>query len=349
MLWQWNPITVKRWQRFRSIRRGYYSFVLFWILVLLSLVFELLINNRALVVHYQGNWFFPTYGSYHAGTEFGLDYDYEVNYRELQTKLAESNSGDFVVMPLVPWGPYEIDLPAGENPPFPPSVMHKHYLGTDIVGRDILARLAYGFRTAIFFALFLLVATFVVGIAVGCLMGYWGGWFDLFFQRLIEIWNNIPFLYVIIIVASIMVPNFPMLVGIMIFFGWTGMTWYMRTVTYKERSRDYVLAAQTLGASTSRIVFRHILPNTVSVIVTFIPFAISGAIISLTSLDFLGFGLPSPTPSWGELLQQGTQQLHAQWIVGSVVTAMVIVLTMITFIGEAVREAFDPKKHTTYE
>lgn len=344
-----DPITLKRWHRFRSIRRGYYSFVLFWVLIVLSLILELLINNRALVVKYQDQWHFPTYGAFIPGTELGFDYPYETNYRDLKQRMAEQNEPGFVLMPLVPWSPVETDLPEGQVPPFPPSMERQHYLGTDIVGRDILARLAYGFRTAIFFALTLLVTTYAVGITIGCLMGYWGGWFDLIFQRIIEIWNNVPFLYVIIILSSIMVPSFGMLVAIMIFFNWTGMTWYMRTLTYKEKARDYALAAIATGATTPRIVFKHILPNSVSVIVSFVPFSISGAIVALTSLDFLGFGLPPPTPSWGELLQQGTANLHAKWIVTSVVMAMVIVLTMITFVGEAVREAYDPKKHTTYE
>ena len=180
-------------------------------------------------------------------------------------------------------------------------------------------------------------------------MGFWGGAFDLLFQRLIEIWSNVPFLYVIMIVASVIIPSFWTLAFIMVIFGWMGMTWYMRTATYKEKAREYVEAAKALGASNKRMIFRHILPNTVSIIVTFIPFSIATGVTALTALDYLGFGLPPPTPSWGELLSQGTSNLQAPWIVTSVVVAMTIVLLMVTYIGEAVREAFDPKRFTFYE
>ena len=180
-------------------------------------------------------------------------------------------------------------------------------------------------------------------------MGFWGGAFDLLFQRLIEIWSNVPFLYVIMIVASVIIPSFWTLAFIMVIFGWMGMTWDMRTATYKEKAREFVEAAKALGASNKRMIFRHILPNTVSIIVTFIPFSIATGVTALTALDYLGFGLPPPTPSWGELLSQGTSNLQAPWIVTSVVFAMTIVLLMVTYIGEAVREAFDPKRFTFYE
>ena len=180
-------------------------------------------------------------------------------------------------------------------------------------------------------------------------MGYFGGWFDILLQRIIEIWSTVPFLYVVIIISSIVVPNFWWLISIMVIFGWMGMTWTIRTVTYKEKSRDYVLAARALGASDLRIIFRHILPNTVSIMVTYIPFSISGGIVALTSLDYLGFGLPPPTPSWGELLQQAWANFSAWWLGFSVITAMVVTLVAVTFVGEAVREAFDPKMHTVYE
>ncbi len=344
-----DPLTTEQFRRFRSIKRGYYSFILFVILLLFALTAELFVSNRALLVKHDGRFYFPTYGDILPGSVFGFDYEYETDYRALKARMQSAGEDGFVILPVIPWSAYETDLPEGRYPPFPPSAENKHYLGTDVVGRDILARLIYGFRTAIFFSLVLLACNYIIGIIIGCLMGYWGGWFDLLFQRLIEIWTNIPFLYVIIIVSSIVVPNFFMLIAIMVFFGWTGMTWYMRTATYKEKAREYALAATAIGASTARTIFRHILPNTVSVIVTFIPFSISSGVVALTSLDFLGFGLPAPTPSWGELLKQGTANLDSEWIVASVVVAMTAVLTMITFIGEAVREAFDPKKYTTYE
>lgn len=345
-----DPLTRKKIQRFKSIRRGYYSFVLFVVLVLLSVFAELLVNSRALVVHYNGDWFFPTYGAVIPGKVFGLDYDYETNYRELKKRFDEQpGSGNFVILPPIPYNAYENDLRDGEYPPFPPSFEERHYLGTDTTGRDVAARLIYGFRTAIFFSLILLFASYLIGVSIGAAMGYFGGLFDLLFQRIIEIWTNIPFLYVIMIVSSIMIPNFLTLILIIVFFGWTGMTWYMRTATYKEKAREYVMAARALGASNSRIIFRHILPNTVSIIVTFVPFSVANGIIALTSLDYLGFGLPPPTPSWGELLAQGSANLDAIWIVSSVVITMTVILVMVTFVGEAIREAFDPKKFTTYE
>ena len=344
-----NPLTLKKIRRFKSIRRGYVSFILFGLMIALSLTAELFINSRALVVRHDGRYYFPTYGQILPGTTFGLDYDYETNYRELKDRFAREDTGDWVLMPPVPFNAYENDLREDAFPPFPPSAASRHFLGTDNVGRDILARLVYGFRIAIFFSLGLLLTNYTIGVSIGCAMGYFGGRFDLFFQRIIEIWSNVPFLYVIIIISSIVVPNFFILILIMAFFGWIGMTWTMRTVTYKEKEREYVLAARALGASNLRIIFRHIIPNTVAVIVTFAPFSVSGGIVSLTSLDYLGFGLPPPTPSWGELLQQGWTAMDAWWIAGSVIVAMIVTLVTVTFIGEAVREAFDPKLHTVYE
>jgi microcin C transport system permease protein len=344
-----NPQTIKKLQRFRSIRRGYYSLIVFCLMVILSLGAELLVNSRALVVHYQGKTWFPTYSRVVPGRTFGLDYDYETNYRQLAERFRQEGRGNWVLLPPVPWNPYENDLKLDRYPPFPPSVRDRHYLGTDTMGRDIAARLVYGFRIAIFFALALLAVNFTIGVSIGSAMGYWGGKFDLFFQRLIEIWSNVPFLYVIIIISSIVVPSFFMLIVIMALFGWIGITWTIRTTAYKERAREYVLAAKALGASDTRIIFRHIIPNTMAIIVTFAPFAVSGGIVSLTSLDYLGFGLPPPTPSWGELLQQGWANLEAWWIVASVIGAMVVTLLTVTFIGEAVREAYDPRMYTTYE
>lgn len=343
-----NPVTIQKMKRFRSISRGFWSLVIITTMILISLFAEVFINSRAIVVYHQGGLHFPTYGQMIPGSDFGLGYSYETNYRDLKIKLQEEGSG-FVLMPPVPYNPYENDLNITDFPPFPPSFSQKHFLGTDNVGRDILARLVYGFRTAIVFSIVLLLLNYTMGIAIGCSMGYFGGKFDLFFQRIIEIWSNIPFLYVIIIVSSIVVPSFMILILIMAFFGWVGITWVMRTMTYREKEKEYILAVRSLGASHFRIIFRHIIPNTISVIVTYAPFAISGGIVSLTSLDYLGFGLPAPTPSWGELLAQGWQNMEAWWISASVVGALVITLMTVTFTGEGIREAFDPKKHTIYE
>lgn len=345
-----NPLTLENLKRFMSIRRGYWSFVIMLLLIILSLVAEIFVNSRALVVRFNSKYYFPVYGAIIPGSEFGLGYDYETDYRTLKRLVKAEGKGDFVLMPLIPYNPYETDFIDGKYPPFPPSLDRQHYLGTDRTGRDIAARLIYGFRISIIFSLLLLFFNYAIGITVGSLMGYLGGRFDLFFQRIIEIWNNIPYLYAIIIVSSIIIPNFFSLLGIMIFFGWIGMTWYMRTAVYREREREYVLAAKAMGASTSRIIAKHIIPNTLSVIITFIPFSVAGGITALTALDYLGFGLAPPTPSWGQLLAEASQyNIAAPWIGISVITALVLVLSMVTFIGEAVREAYDPKKFTTYE
>lgn len=344
-----NPIAKKRWQRFKQSRRGYVSAWLLLILIGLSLGAELLASNRALVVHYEGTFYFPTYGDVHSGKDFGLDYAYEVNYRELKAHFKAEDHGNWLLMPPIPFSPLETDLVAGDFPPHSPSIEKAHYLGTDTSGRDVAARLIYGFRIAILFSVALLVLNYSVGVSIGCLMGFWGGAFDLLFQRVIEIWSNIPFLYVIMIVASIITPSFWTLLFIMAFFGWTAMTWYMRTATYKEVARDYVMAARALGASGSRIMFRHILPNSVSTLVTFVPFSVAAGITSLTALDYLGFGLPPPTPSWGELLKQGTENMESIWIVASVVVAMTIVLMLVAYVGEAIRDAYDPKQFSYYE
>lgn len=344
-----DPQTVKQWKRFRSIKRGYWSALVLVTLLVLSCFAELYVNNRALIVSYEGNWYFPTYGwSIIPGSKFGLGdyYISETNYRELQQKFQEEDEGNWVLMPLVPYGPQETDV---ANILIGPSLETKHYLGTYTSGRDVLAALVYGFRTAMAFALILLVCTYIAGICIGCLMGYWGGAFDLLFQRLIEIWNTVPFLYVIMIVASVLSRSFWMLLGVMVFFGWTAMTWNMRTSTYKEKAREYVSAASALGASNTRIIGSHILPNTISVIVTFIPFSIAGGIAALTALDYLGFGLPPDQASWGNLLKIGTAHLESGWIVSSVTLALIMVLLMVTYVGEAIREAFDPKKFSFYE
>ena len=306
-----NPLTLKRLARFRAIKRGYVSFLILVGLLVLSIIGELFINSRAVLIRYNGNWSMPTYGAMHPGTDFGYDYAWEVNYRELSRRVAVENKGDFVVMPPVPWNPYENDLRDDTFPPAAPSLVDQHYLGTDNTGRDVLARLAYGFRIAMGFAAILLIFEYSIGVTIGCLMGFIGGRFDLLLQRIIEVWSNVPFLYVVIIISSVMTPDFLMLIVIMASFGWVGMTWYMRTATYKEKAREYALAARAIGASTPRIIFRHILPNTISIIITFVPFSIAGGISALTALDFLGFGLPPPTPSWGELLNQGLERLDA--------------------------------------
>lgn len=402
-----SPITKMRFTRFKSIKRGYYSFWILLTLTLLSFVGELFINNKALVVKYEGKHYFPVLRSMpgiskqYKGNDFGEDYTYEAKYRELKSKWKEAGSGNWVLMPLVPYSAGEsdpIDMKAlrakkaqieerfvqekaalhtaTADPlllaekmrelqtakeeevsqlfkkafhPLPPNAATRHYLGTDKIGRDILARLVFGYRIAIIFSLVLMLFNYGIGVTVGCSMGYFGKWIDLLGQRLIEILSRVPFIYVIMIASTIYGRSFGLLLGLMVLFGWMGATWQMRTATYREKARDYIMAARSLGASNARIIFVHIIPSTIPLLVTFIPFSISGAIIGLTSLDFLGFGLPPGTPSWGELMKMGTENMDSPWIVASVVGAMVLILFLVNLIGEAVREAFDPKKFTQYE
>ena len=344
-----NPLTLKKLKRFCSIKRGYYSAIILVALMLLSAFAELWVNNRAVIVKYESNWYFPTYSKVLSGKTFGLDYNYETDYRTLNKQFEqETDSSNWVLMPIIPFNAFENNYPDDEYPPFAPSFDSQHYLGTDIYGRDVAARLIYGFRLAMGFAFLVMTICYTIGVTIGCFMGYLGGKVDLFGQRIIEIWSQLPGIYVIMIIVSIFGSNFWLFVGIIVMFNWTAMTWYMRTLTYKERAREYVMAAKAQGASTARIVFKHIMPNTLVMIVTMAPFTIVGNLTLLTSLDYLGLGLAPPTPSWGEMLSQGKDNLDAIWIVSSVVTAIVVVLTMVTFVGEAVREAFDPKKHTKY-
>ena len=351
-----NPETLRKLRRFREIRRGYVSFLILAGLVVASLAGELLIGSRALVVSYQGEWHFPTYTAFHPGTDFGLPYSYETNYRELAARFEAAGEGDWLLMPVVPYNPYESHASGSVYKPEPPSLANRHFLGTDTTSRDILARLFYGTRIALFFSLAFMACVYLIGVAVGCAMGYFGGLFDLVVQRFIEIWSNVPFLYMVIIVFSVIPATFSVpvriavLLTVMVLFSWTAMTYYMRTETYKEKARDYAASARVVGASNTRIIFRHILPNAVSTLVTFMPFTVVSAIAAITSLDFLGFGLPPPTPSLGELLKQGTATLRtAPWIVTAAFGTLVLLLTLVTFIGEAVRESFDPRKFTVYE
>ena len=363
---RFNPQTVRKLQRFHSIKRGYWSFLLLSVAFAVSLVGTLLVGSRALVVIHEGKVHLPVlpFSAKHSGQAFGLSHDkdgqeytYEVNYRELLTHFAELGEG-FILMPPIPYNPNENDFREGVTHPAPPSLKNRHLLGTDRTGRDVLARLFYGFRITMLFALVFAMMVYLIGVVVGCIMGYFGGWTDLLGQRAVEVWQNIPFLYMVIIVVAAVsdLPfNLPIwfrilvLLSIMVLFSWTSMTYYMRTSVFREKARDYVAAAQLLGAGPGRIIFNHLLPNTISTLVTFLPFTIAMAITSITALDYLNFGLPKPTPSWGELLQQGVANLEAPWIVLSAFVAMVTVLTLVTFVGEAIREAFDPKKFTTYE
>jgi microcin C transport system permease protein len=349
-----ESIFRRRLRKFQRIRRGYYSFLLIGVAYFVSFFLPLLANNTALIVRYQGDYFFPAWQYYPAGA-FGQAAFGEPDYRQLKEELART-PGDWAVMPLYPYSPNESLLDQAGAPPHPPS--GDHFFGTDDRGRDVLVRLAYGFNISLTFAILVTVISYFVGIGVGASLGYVGGKLDLVGQRGIEIWSSLPFLYTIIIVSSVIVPvyvpgrmqilqpSFWLLVFILASFEWMAMTYYIRGEFYREKARDYVGAAIVTGVSDTAIMFRHILPNALTPIVSFAPFTIVANIASLVALDFLGFGLPAPTPSWGELIGQGMNNLTKWWLVFFPLGVLFTTLLLVVFIGEAVREAFDPKEYS---
>jgi microcin C transport system permease protein len=336
----------KRLKKFKSIKRGYYAFIILVILYAVSFILPLLVSGTALMVKYNGSYYFPVFksGIYEAEF-FGQNRDGETNYRMLKKQYKEDNSDNWVLMPIYPFSPNENLLDETEgSPPHSPSAAH--LFGTDDRARDVLARLLYGFNISISFALVVTFFAYLIGVSIGAVLGFFGGKIDILGQRIIEIWSTLPFLYVMIIVSSILQPNFILLVFIMTAFGWEGITYYVRGEFYREKARDYVSAAVSLGAKNHTIIFKHILPNSVTPIISFAPFAIVADISALVALDFLGFGLPPPTPSWGQLIRQGMTNIENWWLVAAPLTAIFLTLIAIVFIGEAIREAFDPKVYS---
>ena len=448
-LLNFKPMTLRRIERFKSIKRGYWAFIILLALILFACLDQLVVGKRALIVKYNGEIYFPALmQKTYENKDFGITGDTaksEVDFRDLKKKFSDSDN--WVLMPLVPYGPtkdtisaiskevvikdglvygtvsnkpyngqaatlYIADDPdtvhmrykyrkgkrvgeaTGKNKerqtvysatyvdgkivtetytgegtkedflnqetsslqrifynPSPASFKDKHYLGTDSKGNDILAYLYGGLQVNFKAAAIYIPIVYLIGVTIGLLMGFYGGWFDIITQRIIEIFSNIPFLFVILILSGLVPDEFKglgMILSILTIFGWMGLTYLMRTAALKEKARDYVAAARVMGASTPRIIFKHILPNAIAIIVTIVPFSVSAVILALTSLDYLGFGLPPSYATWGSLLQNGLANLSTPWIVGSAFSMLVLVLILVTFIGEAVREAFDPKKFTTY-
>jgi microcin C transport system permease protein len=339
----------RRWRKFQSLKRGWYSFLILLGAYVVSLFNPVLINSRALIVSYQGDLYFPAVAEWfgdrlYPAKQFGQRAIGEANYRRLKEQYAEAGKGDWVLLAPYSFGPNEslLDDPSVEGrPPHRPS--SAHWLGTDDRGRDILARLAYGFRISISFALLVVFLDYVIGVAAGAVLGFFGGRIDFYGQRLVEIWAAIPFLYTIIIISAIVKPNLIMLAVLLALFGWVGISFYMRGEFYREKAKDYVAAAIAQGESRASIMFSHILPNALTPVISFAPFAIVGSIGALVGLDFLGFGLPPPTPSWGELMNQGKQNIQDWHVVTFPLAALFVTLNLVVFIGEAVREAFDPK------
>ena len=340
-----ESILKRRWKKFKTLKRGYYSLLTLTVLYTISFFLPILINNRALIVKYDDSLHFPIFSGYISGEEFGQDVPGEAKYRKLKEEFSKQvDTGNWVLMPPYPYSPYE-DITTDGNKMYE-SPSRKHWLGTDNTGRDVFARLCYAFNISISFALILTVINYVIGVLIGGTMGYFGGKFDLIFQRLIEIWSSLPMLFVIIILSSILKPSFLLLIGIYTLVNWISMTYLMRAEFYREKSRAYVAAALSMGQSNFKVMFKHILPNSLVPIITYFPFAVVAGITALVGLDYLGFGLSPPTPSWWQMLDVGLQNIRKWWMVFAPVTAQFLTLLCIVFIGEGVREAFDPKVYS---
>jgi microcin C transport system permease protein len=332
---------MNRWQRFKANRLGYTSLWIFLILFGLSVCAELIANDKPLVVRYQGQFYFPILQS-QPETVFGGDFATPTDFLDPDIRRSITSKGNWAVYPPIPYSFETLNYFAKSPNPAAPSM--DNWLGTDDRGRDVLARLIYGFRLSILFGLALTIVGVTVGIITGALMGFFGGKFDLITQRAIEIWSAMPELYLLIIFASIFTPSIWLLVVLLAAFSWMGLSDYVRAEFFRNRALEYVRAARALGLTNMQIMRRHILPNSLTPVITFLPFRMSAAILSLTSLDFLGLGVPPGTPSLGELLAQGKGNLDAWWISLSTFVVLVSTLLLLTFMGEALRDAFDSRK-----
>ena len=358
-----SPLNARRWRNFKANKRGFWSLWLFIILFFVSLFAEFIANDQPLFIRYDGKNYFPVLVTY-PDTEFGDDLGTAADYRDphLQQFLADHNA-------IVIWPPVRFSYKTiNDNPPsaFPSKptwmlnakdcefaekngygkcgTLEMNWLGTDDNGRDVLARLIYGFRLSVLFGLVLTIVSSVIGIAAGAVQGYFGGWTDLLFQRFIEIWTSVPELYLLLIISAVLVPGFFVLLGILLLFSWVRLVGLVRAEFLRGRNFEYIQAARALGVSNAVIMFRHLLPNAMVATLTFLPFIMSSSVMTLTSLDFLGFGLPPGSPSLGELLSQGKANVQAPWLGLSGFFTVALMLSLLIFIGEAVRDAFDPRK-----
>ena len=337
-----SPLTRRRLDAFRANRRGFWSLWIFLALFTASLFAEFIANDRPIIVHFDGGWYFPVFQSY-PETAFGGVFPTAADYRDPEVKNLIDAKG-WMVWPLIPFSYNTINYNLPSPAPSPPSRVN--WLGTDDQGRDVLARLIYGFRISVLFGLTLTAASSVMGVAAGAVQGYFGGVIDLGFQRFMEIWSGLPVLYLLIIMASFIEPNFWLLLGLMLLFSWMGLVDVVRAEFLRARNFDYVRAARALGVPDRTIILRHVLPNATVATITFLPFILNGSITTLTSLDFLGFGLPPGSASLGELLAQGKANLQAPWLGLTAFFVLALMLSLLIFVGEAVRDAFDPRKVT---
>jgi microcin C transport system permease protein len=335
-----TPLTRRRLDSFRRNRRGFWSLWIFLAVFLVTLFAEFIANDRPILVHFNGAWYFPVFADY-PETTFGGEFPTAADYRDPAVNKLITAQG-WMLWPVIPfsYGTINYDLPSPA--PSPPSRVN--WLGTDDQGRDVLARLIYGFRISVLFGLVLTALSSVIGVAAGAVQGYFGGLIDLGFQRFIEIWSGLPMLYLLIIMASFIEPSFWWLLGLMLLFSWMSLVDVVRAEFLRARNFDYVRAARALGVSNRLIILRHVLPNATVATITFLPFILNSSITMLTSLDFLGFGLPPGSPSLGELLAQGKANLQAPWLGLAAFFVLASMLSLLIFVGEAVRDAFDPRK-----
>jgi microcin C transport system permease protein len=359
-----SPLNRRRWQNFKANRRGYWAFWIFMVLFVISLFAEFIANDKPFYVRYDGRSYFPVFVTY-PETTFGGDFETAADYRDPYLQKLVAEKGGFMLWPPIrySYNTHNLDLPTPA--PSPPTWMlteqqckavverkgltgcsdlEYNWLGTDDQGRDVAARLLYGFRLSVLFGLALTLVSSVIGVAAGAVQGYFGGWTDLLFQRFIEIWTSVPQLYLLIIIAAVIEPSFWILLGILLAFSWVALVGVVRAEFLRARNFEYVTAARALGLSNLKIIFKHLLPNAMVATLTFMPFILNGSISTLTSLDFLGVGLPAGSPSLGELLAQGKDNLQAPWLGLTAFFVIAIMLSLLIFIGEAVRDALDPRK-----
>ena len=335
-----SPLNKRRLSNFVKNKRGLYSFWIFFVLFIISLFADFIANEKPLLIKFENEFYYPILQSY-SETTFGGDFETEADYRDPFVKNLINSSG-WMIMPIIPYKYNTIIRDMDSPAPSPPS--KKNWLGTDDQARDVLSRLIYGFRISILFGFTLTFFSMIIGVSAGAIQGYFGGKTDLFFQRFMEIWSAIPTLYILIILASVIQPNFWWLLIILLLFSWMGYVGVVRAEFLRARNFDYIRAAKALGVSTTKIIFRHMIPNATVATITFLPFSLSASVTALSGLDFLGFGLPPGSASLGEMVNQGRNNLQAPWLGLTSFFTLGLMLGLLVFIGEAVRDALDPRK-----
>lgn len=344
-----TPDTKRRLLKFKNNKRAYYSFWILLIVYAISLLAPVIANNKPILVYYNQSMYFPVF-QFYPEDQFGGKEKTEPNYKKLAEQPQFKESSNFILFPIIPYGYNEDHLYSLEENVSPPTAPNKkHWLGTDDRGRDVFTRLFYGFRISMTFALILVFIEMLLGTIIGGFQGYLGGWFDLVFQRVIEIFSSIPFLYLILIMGSFMGRSFTVLLLTYGVVSWIGISYYMRGEFYKIKNFQFVQAAKAFGIPNYKIIFRHIIPNALTPLVTFLPFSLIGSISVLSALDFLGYGIPAPNPSWGEMISQGRERLSAWWLIAFPSFCLFFTIQLTSFIGEGLRDSFDAKEKVVLE